>query len=398
MSRFALKKNSVWNFSAMQFMLWGSWASFGQFFAYFLKESGYSPRQVSIASICFTVFSLFGQYMWGRLCDYKKKMKSVYQLMIITVTVFVILFWAFVDSPIAVYLITGMIGFSWMPKEAVLDTWSMNSPNIKKSYYGLMRMGGSLGWALMCTFVGKVIDVHGWDMMFYIYLGMTTIDFLVVSIAHDSYGGHDVETDDKHVKGHIKDLLKNKFYILLLIFVFLIGVSKFMILNFMPFVFDDLGGTQVHVGYAAAIAAYFEIPTFIISTKVIGRFKPTRVFLVGAVFYLIRSILIASAVEPWLAISGFAFQAMGFGLILAVSRELITKIAPKDLVATAQTLFSAFYFSVSGVLASYLGGYLLEEFTIELYHRVGLVFISLAVLLMLFVNIRYKHDLSVQKG
>jgi PPP family 3-phenylpropionic acid transporter len=377
-------------------MLWASWGTFGQFYSYFLSDNGYSSSQIGIALTSFMVAGLIGLYAWGRLCDYKRIIKPIYRLMVIMAAIGAILFSVFVEYPIAIYVINGTIGFSWMAREAIIDSWAMGSRGIKKESYGYMRMGGSLGFALMCAFFGKLLDVYGWDLMIYAFVVMSGIDVVFISLTKDTYDGKVSHKIINKKGAHISELLTNKPYMILLLFVFLVGVAKFMILNFYPFVIKNVGGNQVHLGLAAALAAFVEIPVFLISSKVIKKYNPRVIFLIAAVFYFIRTFMDFVATEPYLIIGAAAFQAMGFGLILSMARQYITRIAPVNLTTTAQTLFSASYFGLSGIVSSLLGGYIIDHQGMTAFYIVSLIFVGLAILLMLYINIFNKKLFNIE--
>jgi len=389
-------ENSIKSFALIQFMLWASWGTFGQFYGYYLSDNGYSSSQIGIALTTFMVAGLVGQYVWGRFCDYKKTIKPIYMAMVICVVIGAVLFSFFIKHPLAIYVINGTIGFAWMAREAILDSWAMGSRGIKKESYGYIRMGGSLGFALVCTFFGQLLDIFGWQLMFYAFAFMSGMDIIFISLTRDTY----TESKKSYIKitedVHISELFTNKPYMLLLLFVFLVGVAKFMIINFYPFIIKNVGGTQVHLGLAAAMTAYVEIPTFIISSKVIKKFNPRFVFLLAAVFYFIRTYMNYIATEPYLIVAAGALQAMGFGLILSMARQYILRIAPANLTTTAQTLFSASYFGLSGIVSSLLGGYLIDYQGMSAFFIVSLLFIGAAIVLMLYVNIFNKKLFSLE--
>jgi PPP family 3-phenylpropionic acid transporter len=377
-----MKVNNVKRFYLLQVLLWAAWASFGQFYTADLVELGYSSEDVGHALSLFTLLSVGGQSFFGLLSDVTKTIKKVYLFIIGLGMGLVVAFSMFTENKAIVFLVIAALGFVWMPKNSMLDSWIMGTDGIDHQDYGKFRWWGSFGYAIVALVFGNLIGLYGWNVMAVAFVGISVIEMIVVMSTDDINVTHDSQE-----KVNISQLLSNKFYMLLIIFAVLIGTGKFMIINFYPFVFKAVGGNEVHMGIAASVAAFVEIPMFFISGKIIKKFKPIRILLVCSIMYFLRIILTWMAVNPTQIILIAVIQAIGFSYIMATGRVLVARITPSSIRTTAQGIFSAAFFSVSGVIASLVGGYLIDNKGMNAFYFVGSLFIFAGVLLMLIINI-----------
>ncbi len=386
-----MKHNAKRSFTIMQFLLWSSWATFGQFYTFYLAEHQYTSAQIGIAMTFFMIMGLIGQYVWGLFSDYQQSVKKSYMACVVLLAIFAIAFGVFSEHPLLIYFIVGGLGFAFMPKEALIDGWILGTDEIRQKDYGKIRAAGSLGYALVCAIFGKIIHLYGWSTMFYAFVFIAAIDLFFISQVKDQY------KKSIHLKNlHPLQLFKDLRYSLLILFVFLIHVGNLSLLNFLPFILKAVGGNEVHLGLAAALAAAVEIPIFILSGKFIGKIQPNKIFLLAAVAYVLRVTVTWIATGPTLVIIASGLQAIGFSMTLSMGRIFISKIAPGSLKTTAQTLFSASFFGIAGIVASLVGGYIIEQYGMNNLFIFSEIFVLMGFSLMVGINIfGKKEDLSM---
>lgn len=111
------------------------------------------------------------------------------------------------------------------------------------------------------------------------------------------------------------------------------------------------------------------------SRKLLQRYKPIHLILVSALFFVLRQVAYLTATTPQQVLLAQVLQGPSFALFLNGAVYYIDSLAPDKLKSTAQTLASSLYGGVSGILANYFGGWVIDNWGLAGY--ILLVFGSL---------------------
>lgn len=379
-----MKKNMQVSFTVMQFVSWASMAIFGQFYTYYLMEKGFNSYKIGLVLITSMIAGILGQNLWGYISDKNRSLKKPYLAIIIIQIAAVVLFWMVSSITLGVFVAVVLVGLSFTPKEAILDSWIMSSKNIDNRRYGIMRAAGSFGYALVCTVIGSIYNSYGWHLMFIFFIAVCIFEIVY------SLGVTDIAKVDSKEKLNIKALRIGFPYYVLLIYALVVNIGNLMLQNFYPFLLESVGGNEIHLGIAAAVAAFVEMPVLIGSSKFLGKIQPMRIFLLAAFMYGIRVALTFFSNQPIGLILAAVFQALGFSLTLSAGRFMVAKIAPDAVKTSAQTMFSTFFFGISGIVSSLLGGYLWDNASRNIYFGTSALFVAFGIIVMFIANIKFK--------
>ena len=381
-------------FSLLQFFFWSTWAIYGGYLVYYLTDLGYNNTQIGTIMAIRTFMSIIGPLFIGYLCDKIKNRKNIFMLGMFLLALLIVPFPLYNWN--LILIVTALIGFIWSPQQSVLDSWILETSPDLAINYGFMRAWGSIGFAIFVTIYGLVIENLGWTFHFLSY-GILCFITIIISyfIKDQSYFNSE---DDKY-KDHIKtntdkippenkfyQLLINKQYIFILIISFLIFVPITIIFIFLAPIIQSVGGTAKHLGYTLFFNALSEAPIFFMGKKILKKYRIKFLLFLASLFYLIRIIIAALANIPVTFIFFGLLQSTSFGIYLISVRHYIKIIAPSELQTTAQSIVLTAAFGIGGITASLLGGFIIDNFGINIMFIFCITIISLVVIL-LFISV-----------
>jgi len=368
-----------------------------------------------------TFMGLIGPPIVGYICDRLESRKTIFIISVFLMGVFVTPLTFYGDLMLAVSI--AIVGFLWEPQQSILDSWILETSAHTAHNYGFMRAWGSIGFAIVVTVFGQVIDKFGWRVHF---LGYGVIAFIVVVIAFNikdnSYSdlqqkeelktetknnkqNKNIITEDmelaaaKDVEVELDDknimlLFKNPDYIFILFITLLIFIPNQMIFVYLAPIIRSVGGDSTDLGYTLFFNALSEAPIFFVAKYFLEKYKTNSLLLFSAFFYLLRFIIAAAATSPVYFLFFGMLQSLSFGVFLVTVRYYVKLVAPAGLKTTAQSIAMMSAFGAAGIIGSLLGGYLIDNYGMQVMFRVGISLASLAVLVLVFVVIRNQKGLE----
>ena len=144
----------------------------------------------------------------------------------------------------------------------------------------------------------------------------------------------------------------------MLLAVGLIHITIIGSFTFLTVYLDELGGGPAAVSLATGLAAFIEVPAFLVAARVARRTSLAAMFATGALVYSLTVLSWAVIDEPALVVASRAINGIGYAFFYTASVVTIAQILPPSLQATGQTLFTMVAFGVAALIADIGGGLL----------------------------------------
>jgi predicted MFS family arabinose efflux permease len=254
---------------------------------------------------------------------------------------------------------------------AVLDGWLMarreENPRIN---YGIARGLGSAGFAVGAVTIGLVAERLGITVIFPIYLGIVGVTaLLVLQIPRVHRHSSEATSPTEASAGHAKAILSNRPYLLLLVSTFFAFVGLRAGLTFLPILVEELNGAVSDVGFAHSVAALSEIPFLFLSGWIFLRWRGVGliVFLLALLSVRLVGYTLLSAIPELFVLQ--TSHGLTFGLFLAATVDYIHRIAPPEHRSFFQALAPSVYFGLGSISGSWLGGLVIERFSVDVMYR-----------------------------
>lgn len=250
--------------------------------------------------------------------------------------------------------------------------------------FGVARGIGSVAYALTSLVLGNVVKTISPKLMpiafIVIFLGILPLlkSFKVPDEENIKEEVKEVETEStsQFVKKHMK------FMIFLLGFI-LVYFDHTVINNFFIYVVKNVGGNTGDMGNAVFLAALLELPTMALFEKFKNKINIKTAIIISAIFFSIKHILTYLATNMFLIYLAQATQMLAYALFIPASVYYVDKLFDVKDAVKGQALVTT-SMTVSGILASLLGGIMLDSIGVYETLFLGLILSVLGTVIMIF--------------
>ncbi|HLS66179.1 MAG TPA: MFS transporter [Pseudogracilibacillus sp.] len=338
------------------------------FLPLYLAHKGLNGTEIGWILAIGPFASLISQPFWGYMSDKYKTMKRFLILSITGMLLSSIIFFQ-MNHLLALLLFGAILYFFSSPVGALSDSLAQQRANELNVSFGTIRTWGSIGFALSSLLVGKLLDHIG---IGYIVIPYVAIGAVLLFI---SFTVKDVERVEAPVTlAHVKQMITYKPFILFLTIMMFITIAHRANDSFIGLYIGELGGTESLVGIAWFIGLVSEATVFALASFWFRSFHPIVFLIVASALYSIRWFLYGHASSPTTILSLQTLHGLTFGMFYVAAFDYVTKIIPKNLVATGHLFFYSVFFGVSGIIGSLTGGALLDSFSGQtLYFSMGVL-------------------------
>jgi len=346
------------------FFFYAAAASFGPFLGYWFQGAGLSSQQIGVLYAIGPFAALFVQPLWGALCDRFGMEKSA--LLICSLFTPLIAFGYSFAGSFAMFALTALLlALFSSPMAPLADAIAVNHTNRHGQTYGGARVWGSIGWALVVFPMGILYQRIGIRHMFSFYMALMAVVFAAAFLLERGGGRQNVAWRD------IGRLVKKKQFAAFLPLVFLVAFGAQSYGVFFSVFLGHLGGSvSLHIGILTAVSATSELPFFIFAKRIVERFGYRRVMAACAIVGAVR-FLVVSFYPPFAILMACQLLQGANALFYAAGVQFAYDISPERLKTTGQSLYSMVYVNLAVLIASNVGGWLIDSYGYGLMYRVA---------------------------
>jgi PPP family 3-phenylpropionic acid transporter len=360
---------------AFYFLMYAGIAFASPFLVLYFLGLGFSGAEIGLLVGVAPLITFCGAPFWTGLADATRRHRLILTLSM-TVGIAGYILYPFLRTFAAVFLVAIILSFFFAPVSSFADNATMYMLGEKKDFYGRIRLGGTIGYAVAAPLAGILVGRYGlragfWSAAAAYLIGMLLSRGFVHAPSKDSPAA---------LRG-LRNLLANPRWILFLIVSLSSGLALAGVNNyFFPYM-KELGAPTSLMGIALTIGTITEVPVLFFGNRLLRVFKPYGLFMLAAFVTAIRVLLFAVNHSPALALviqllNGFTFPAMWMAGVAWANAH-----APQGMTATAQGIFGAMIFGFGMAVGGFLGGPLLESLGGHgLYYIFGSVVLVIVIL------------------
>lgn len=317
----------------------------------FLKSAGFSVMNRGILLSGSALVAVLGQILAGYICDHIQKLRPVYLICFILLTLGSILLFLFPNKNYFLYLLAvALSGGMVRVIMGLNETWMLQ---IGQNNYGKLRAFGALGLAVFSTVAGFLIKPFGYQALLFVYISIAIGVFFFV------YRIKDIKKREKKINlKDMKELLINKHYMLLVsifLLIYMIGTAdQYVVVDKML----QIGGNNTQVGWKWALQSFMEVPLFLMAEKILKKWQPEYLLKAGILFYALKFFLYAFVQKPIYLIFVSSLQLVTLPLIMLSSKFLFQSVTKKELFNTAQMFAMAVFVGGSMFLTPIITSFL----------------------------------------
>ena len=368
-------------FGMLDFLYWAYFASFIGFVTTYFLSSGMNSSMLSLVIAAYMLFAFFGAFFWGGMSDRRQSNKKVFipELIIMTVLCIAEFYLVKISIWFAV-VIHPLVGFMAPPLGTNLDAWMLRSFNHDAGAFGRSRALGSVGYAVSMLVLGQIYNQIGFQLIPFVTGTLFAVILVLAALTEEK--PYQV-MKRRESSGNIRDLLKIRPYVFLVITLFLTGLSSAPVNNLKIVILESVGGDVSVLGVDSFIGVMVQA-VFIFISGSLRRMPAKLRMLLVTVFATLMLLFVWLAVNPFMVIIGTVMMNVSYGLQLPTMREITEKNVPENLKNTAHSLTDAMFGSFAGVFALLYSGILMDAFGAKFVAFLGVLIMIIPLLMCTF--------------
>jgi PPP family 3-phenylpropionic acid transporter len=369
----------MFRLSLFFFLLFATFSALGALMPLYLKDLGLTTEQIGLQLAMGAVIAIVGQPFFGYVSDKIQSTKKV--LITVMILSLVISFVYFsVQSFLSLLSLFVILNFFKSSTGPLIENITISYSQKHDKNYGLIRLWGDVGIGSASVILGILIGLIGIQYLGVMYAVILMTAILVSFFLQD---GRQKTTTSISLKT-VGSLLKNKEYLWFLLLSLFIFTTHRMNDSLFTVYLSDIGATDAQVGLSWMLATFASVPLFIFMSRLLKKYQEMTLILIASVLYVIRWILYSFYDEPLVLIQLQLLNGLTFPLFIVAALFYVTKIIPKEIVATGQTIFIAVIVGLGGLIGSGGGGLYMAKFEAKSTYLLGAGITSVGAILCLF--------------
>ncbi|CAH3131207.1 unnamed protein product [Pocillopora meandrina] len=275
-----------------------------------------------------------------------------------------------IDFMFVMFTLIIIIGeFFESPTYALSDASLLKRLGDDREYYGRIRMWGSLGWAMAATMVGLIINYSTfklcqWQQNNYIVAFFVFIGFVAAAFVNALWFRFTYDEEKKFEDiGKVAPILLSLRHTSFLMATLYTGFCYGILVHFVNWVIDDLGGSSSIMGAAGAAREIAAIIMFAMSATTLQALGDVNTMVFSLLAYIICFICYSNLENPWMAVALELLDGGTYGLVWSCCVHYMSDVGTKlGVVDTTQGILQGIFWGLGNGGGTMISGALIESF------------------------------------
>ncbi len=244
--------------------------------------------------------------------------------------------------------------------------------------FGFARACGSIGFSLISIVLGYLVSLYGVKSIpLTIALGLvcTLISLNVLNKRYELAKTliHVDEVEEKKDVITLKEfLLGHKMIVVMNLGIVFLIFHNVIYTTYMYQIMQHVGGGTVEMGKALGLMAFLEVPALMYFHRLTRKYSTKSILRVSLGGFLLKNVLYIFAKSCVAIYIAQACQLIGFALFMPSMIRFMHERTLKQEEVKGQAIFSTM-FTAAGILASYVGGFLIDHVGVSFTLRICFV-------------------------
>jgi PPP family 3-phenylpropionic acid transporter len=334
----------------LYFGVLGIYLPYFNLYCYHLDFSG---AQIGTLSAVRSLLMVFFSLIWGALADrYHLRRPIYFACLLLTAGVWSLYlttrdFWP-------MFWITVLYGVFYAPIISFLEAFTMDALAADKARYGHIRVWGSIGFVLIVIMIGWLIDRFAVRLIIFLIL----FGF-VLQCAGALRMPQIVQAPLPALAAETKGLRQGRFWLFLICGFFML-VSHGAYYGFFSIHLENLGYSNLFIGFSWALASMAEIGVMLNSKTVFRRYSLESVILFSFVVAALRWCILYWVTSPVLVLLSQTLHAVTYGAFHMASILYVDRLTPRESKTLGQAANNAAQYGLGLMIGFFLNGWLYE--------------------------------------
>ena len=381
-----IEKHMKWKLYALNFFVFAAISMVNTQMIPYLTKLGYSVVERGWILAGNAIVSIIGQFLFGYLCDRFQKIRRFFLLAYVILIAASFAMFLYQQRVFYYHIFT--VSFMGGMVKVIMgldETWMLE---LDSEHYGVLRCFGALGLTIGSPIAGYLVSHFSYISLLISFSIISIVLLYLIKTSSDAKkNGRAMRMED------IKGFFKNKRYLLLVciyLFIYMIGTAdQYVVIDKML----DIHANSTQIGIKWALQSFMEAPLFLISAKILKRFKPFTLLWFGTVMYAVKFFLYGFFHSPWLIIGTAGLQIVTLPIIMLTSKLLIKEVSGEKVASSAQMFAMAVFIGFSGLITPLITSFLASSIGYDMtLYLVGIF--SIVPLLLIFYYKKIDQKIS----
>ncbi len=372
------------------FAIFGTISVLMTFFPVYLQSLGLDKREVGMIMAGGPMISVIANPFWGYWSDRTGDIRRILLIILIGNLILVQVIFQ-LSEYIWIYIAMLVFFFFQTPTFSQSTSLILNTIEGTTNRFGTFRSMGSVGWAVAAVAAAPMLGVVGIHN-----LGMAYSIIMLVTLAL-CFGLPRASAASRSVirGGGYKVMLKNRLFLLFLITSVLVSIPYALNNMFVALYVTDLGGSAWLVGWSVFASAFFEVPVFLLLDRYMRKSLNSMLLLLTVVcgLFAVRWTLMIFVVDAWQIVLIQGMQSITFGLYYYVGTQFTAVIVRPEYRASGQAIYTIAWNGISGIIAGFLGGAMIDQWGYQTAYQAGVVFALVGMGMFVILRLMSNRDM-----
>ena len=347
--------NIYWRLAGFYFTYFAFVAAYSSYWSLYLQSLGFAAAQIGTLMAMQQVTRIFAPTFWGAASDRIGRPDWVIRFTTLAaVLVFCSVFFA--HSFFGLFVVMSIVGFFWSGPLPLVEASTLQRLGGATAQYGRVRLWGSIGFIVVVSGVGAMLDWVAISRLPVILLPLLLAMLLFAWLV--PRGTKSPHSDDQ---SGILSILRQPKVIVFFAACFLMTFAHGPLYVFFSIYLVDHGYSKTSIGMLWSIGVLVEIAIFYYFPRIQQRFSVCRIFLFCFFVAVLRFLLIAWGAQ-WFPLLFFAqvLHAFTFGAFHVIALGFVHCLFSGRHQAKGQALFTGLTYGAGGMLGGFLSGFVWE--------------------------------------
>ncbi|MDR3644717.1 MAG: MFS transporter [Clostridia bacterium] len=343
-------KRELYIFTLYYAIVYISFSIYGSYISVYYLSRGLSIFQIGLLLAIGPISSVIIVPMWAAISDRVKYKVTILKTVVLGSACAVLLY-PLVSGFYATAVVTILFMVFYSSIQALGDAITVDKITRQGFKFTTVRMGGTIGYALLVIVEGNYFRAHI-NQMFFAASAFLLLTFLFACL---------IPKENLHrpkaEKLHLRELFKNRTLVFILLFCLIMWVSVSFNSSFIGVYITKMHYNSFYIGLAMCTAALSEIPVLLFIQKKYLRFGAVNILIFGAFLMSLRLLLLFLATNIVMIIIAQAMQGVSYMTLHYSAIMFMNDEVPSHLKSTGQSLLAMAQAGLGSMLGSIGGGY-----------------------------------------
>lgn len=348
------RKKNLLLFLSINALIYIAASVYAPYITAYYQMCGLSKLEIGLMMCIGPIVSMVIQPFWGVLSDKTGQRKRILQALCLAAAFTVMLY--YFGSSIALLILCALLYSSFttalVPLSDAVITKQCRHLDIN---YAIIRMGGTVGYALVTIIAGFFIKENPSLMFIFTFLSYLLLLVAITLIPTPLFMMEAVDNPTTVQTG--KKIFDSQEFIFIFLFAIINTVGLTMVASFLGPKLMELGFDQSLIGIMNFISAMSEVPILLIVDKLTKKFNPVTMMM-GAVILTGVRLLLASSDTVTIILLSQLLQGCTYMIVFYTAVTYVSEHALAQKQSQAQSYLVMVQSGAGAVIANLVAGYL----------------------------------------